>query len=86
MVAPVDRRLWVLRSVGPDGSVEPVTSAPLASHWGVGGRGERWLAFQEAQVPKVYSPSWERIWIDAGSSTTRVELDSVEIVQGCGGT
>lgn len=69
----------------PDSSPEPVTSAPVASHWGTGGRGERWHAFEETQVPKVYPP-WDRIWIDAGSSTTRFELDSLEIVQGCGGS
>ena len=66
-----------------DGSAEPVTSAPVTSHWGLGGRGERWHAFEETQVPKVYPASWDRIWIDAGGSTSRFELDSLEIVQGC---
>lgn len=70
----------------PDGTDEPVTSAPVVSHWGNGGRGEHWHAFEETQVPKVYPPSWDRIWIDAGSSTTRFELDLLEIVQGCAGT
>jgi hypothetical protein len=70
----------------PDGSAEPVITAPVASHWGLGGRGERWHAFQETQVPKVYPSSWDRIWLDAGSSTSRFELDSIEIVQGCAGT
>jgi hypothetical protein len=70
----------------PDGSPEPVTSAPVTGHWGNGGRGERWHAFEETQVPKVYPPSWDRIWIDAGSSTSRFELDSLEIVQRCAST
>ena len=70
----------------PDGSPEPVTSAPVASHWGLGGRGERWHAFEETQVPKVYPPPWDRVWLDAGSLTSRFELNSLEIVQGCGST
>jgi hypothetical protein len=64
----------------------PATSAPVMSHWGLGGRGERWHAFEETQVPTVYPASWDRIWLDAGSSTSRFELDSIEIVQGCAGT
>ena len=67
----------------PDGTDEPVTSAPVVGHWGSGGRGEHWHAFEETQVPKVYPPTWDRIWLDAGSSTSRFELDSLEIVQGC---
>ena len=64
----------------PDGSAEPVTTAPLISHWGLGGRGERWHAYEETGVPKVLPLQWNRLWITAGSSTTLFELDSVQMV------
>jgi hypothetical protein len=33
-------------------------------------------------VPKV-QPAWDRFWIDAGSSTSRFEIDHFEIVRPC---
>lgn len=66
----------------PDGSEEPVLTAPLESQWGHGGRDERWHAYQETAVPKA-DAGWDRFWIDAGSSTSQFQTDHFEIVLPC---